>query len=342
MPSREWQTHPHRRLNPLTGEWVLISPHRADRPWLGERSTAPPHAPTPAYDPTCYLCPGNERANGAHNPHYESIFVFDNDFPALTPDGPEASMDDAGLAVAQSERGVCRVICFSPRHDLHLANMPLGAVREVVDCWAGQYAELAARPEIASVSTFENRGAMMGASNPHPHGQLWAESRVPNELRKETAQLRAYAAERNACLLCAYVAYERNAGDRIVADMGDVIAVVPFWAVWPFELLVLPVGHRSTLPSMESNERDALARTIADILKRYDGLFGVPFPYSMGFHQQPCDDAEDYSAWHAHAHYYPPLLRSADVRKYMVGYEMLAQPQRDRTPEQAAQLLRDA
>ncbi len=327
-----------RRFNPLIREWVLVSPHRADRPWLGERAQ-PPTLQAPPYDPSCYLCPGNQRANGARNPHYTSTYVFANDYPALTHENTAAPGDE--LLQVENVVGECRVLCFSPRHDLHLGSMQETEIAGVVDCWAAQYQELAALPFINAVTTFENRGAMMGASNPHPHGQIWAESSIPNELAKETASLRRYRDERSECLLCSYATYELERQERIVYDDDRTAVVVPFWAAWPFETMILGRRHRGSLADFDTGERASLARAIKMLLTRYDKLFGVPFPYSMGFHQQPCDGS-DRTEWHAHAHYYPPLLRSAIVRKYMVGYEMLAQPQRDLTAEQAAKLLRDA
>jgi UDPglucose--hexose-1-phosphate uridylyltransferase len=337
----------HRRYNALTGEWVLVSPHRTDRPWLGERST-PVVKPVPPYDPQCYLCPGNERANGEHNPKYDDVFVFRNDYAALGPPSSSfdcapqgrSAQDDKGLFVAADEAGECRVVCFSPRHDLHLAALSNEAVTGVVDCWAEQYAELATVPYVSAITIFENRGAMMGASNPHPHGQIWAESSVPNELFKETSRQRSYRQARRVCLLCEYAQRELQINDRVVFANDAFVVVVPFWATWPFETLVIPRAHRTAMPELKRDERSALASTLRELVARYDRLYGVPFPYSMGFHQAPCDGLE-HGEWHLHAHYYPPLLRSAEVRKYMVGYEMLAQPQRDLTAEQAAQRLRE-
>lgn len=329
---------PHRRYNPLLEQWVLVSPHRTDRPWLGERTR--PAAPSgPPYDPQCYLCPGNVRANGGRNPRYDGVYVFDNDFPALLPDTPEASLDEDDVLVARSERGRCRVVCFSPRHDLHLASLPQANVRRIVDAWAAQTQELGALPFVSAVTIFENRGAMMGASNPHPHAQIWANERLPNDLAVETRTQAGYLRAHGTCLLCAYVEREMSDGSRVVFANDRIAAIVPFWATWPYELLVLPRAHRADLAAFNGAERDALAAATRDLVARYDRLFATPFPYSMGWHQQP---AGTHPSWHAHAHYFPPLLRSADVRKYMVGYEMLAQPQRDLTPEAAAKHLRNA
>jgi len=331
-------TEPHRRLNALTGDWVLVSPHRTARPWQGQvEDVAPEHRP--AYDPACYLCPGNDRAGGAHTPDYTATYVFDNDFAALKPDTAAERVEDDGLLVAESERGICRVVCFSPRHDLTLGQMQPLDIRRVVDTWTEQYTDLGALDWVNHVLVFENRGAMMGASNPHPHGQIWANERLPNEAVRELQQQRAHAA-RNRCLLCDYLEAELKDGARIVCQNDDFVVLVPFWAVWPFETLVLPRRHHGAFPDLDDRERDALADILGRLARRYDNLFGVTFPYSMGFHQRPTTGSE-YPEWHLHGHFYPPLLRSATVRKFMVGYELLAQPQRDITPESAAQRLRD-
>ncbi len=330
--------HPHRRLNPLTGEWVLVSPHRTKRPWQGQTEKLPLEE-RPAYDPTCYLCPGNLRAGGVVNPVYEHTFVFENDFAALMPLAVEGRVEVAGLLQAEPVRGICRVLCFSPRHDLTLAEMPVADIRRVVDAWAEQTADLAALPYIGYVQVFENRGAMMGASNPHPHGQIWATELVPNEPAKEAARQAAYFAQHGRPLLSDYLALEEAAGERMVCANDEWVALVPFWAVWPFETMVLPRRPAATLPELDDPARDALADILKRLITRYDNLFEVSFPYSMGWHQRPCDGRE-YGGWWLHAHFYPPLLRSATVRKFMVGFEMLGEPQRDIPAEAAAARLR--
>jgi UDPglucose--hexose-1-phosphate uridylyltransferase len=326
------------RFNPLRGEWVLVSPHRNTRPWQGQVETVP-DADTPAHDPNCYLCPRSSRAGGLVNPDYRSTFVFDNDFPALLPSTPRADETVGALLVARGEAGVCRVVCFSPRHDLTLARMDRRALGGVVDVWMDQTRTIGAEEGISYVQIFENRGAAMGASNPHPHGQIWATATVPNEPAREQDALRAHRATRGTCLLCDYLAVEVSRGDRAVCENDAFVALVPFWAVWPFETLVLSRRHLAGLDDLTSTERDALADMLKRLTTRYDNLFETSFPYSMGFHQRPCD-ADPHDEWHLHAHFYPPLLRSATVRKFMVGFEMLGTPQRDMTPEDAAARLR--
>jgi len=331
--------HPHRRLNPLTGEWVLVSPHRTKRPWQGQVER-PPQQTRPAYDPTCYLCAGNSRAGGLQNPPYTSTFVFDNDFAALLPDTPPETARANTLLRFESEQGTSRVICFSPRHDLTLPEMAVSEIRYVVDVWATQLAELG--EQYRWVQLFENKGAVMGCSNPHPHGQIWAGSALPNEAAKEDRQQRTYLAEHGSPLLVDYVALEQTEQTRVVVENDDWVAVVPYWAVWPFEILLLPRRHVLRLPDLIDPERDALADILKRLLTRYDNLFEVSFPYSMGWHGAPTgpDLAKDNAHWQLHAHFYPPLLRSATVKKFMVGYEMLGEAQRDLTPEQAAERLR--
>jgi UDPglucose--hexose-1-phosphate uridylyltransferase len=334
---------PHRRFNPLRQEWVLVSPQRTDRPWQGQVEAAPRPAAHP-YDPDCYLCPGNARAHGARNPAYTSTFALDNDFPALVPSAPAAPIADDPpdeLLQGSSERGICRVICFSPRHDLALAGMEAAAVRRVVDTWAAECAAAAANPWVKYALVFENRGEMMGASNPHPHCQLWATEHVPNEPARERQACEAYrAAHPGACLLCDYLAREIDRAQRIVCENDAFVVVVPFWAVWPFETLVVSRRHLHSLGALSHGERDGLADILKRVTSLYDGLFDTPCPYSMGIHAAPVNDGA-VDGWHLHAHFYPPLLRSATIRKFMVGFELLGSPQRDLTPEQAAARLRE-
>ena len=327
---------PHRRYDPLRGEWVLVSPGRTNRPWQGGEER-PQVERRPEYDPTCYLCPGNTRANGERNPPYESTFVFTNDFAALRPATSDATFED-GLLRAEGERGTCRVICFSPRHDLTLAGMAAADVRRVVDMWAEQSTELGA--DYRWVQVFENRGEAMGASNPHPHGQIWAGTALPREAAREDAAQRAHL-ERTGRRLLADVAAQEADGPRVVERSEQWLIIVPFWAVWPFEVLVLPRFAATRLADLDDAARDDLAAILGRLLRRFDALFGVPFPYSMGWHQAPYSRNAALEAWQLHAHAYPPLLRSATVRKFMVGYELLAEAQRDLTPEDAAARLRD-
>jgi|SRR5579863_825264 len=330
---------PHRRLNPLTNEWVLVSPHRATRPWQGEVG-APSLATVPAYDPECYLCPGNSRAGGLRNPAYSSTFVFDNDFAALKPGVAPAHLDlaEKGLIVAETEPGVCRVMCFSPRHDLTLGAMPANEVEQVIKTWVAEFQQLSAGENIQHVQIFENRGAIMGASNPHPHCQIWATASIPEVPRKELASQQAYLSLRSRCLLCDYMELEERQKIRLIYQNDAFTAVVPFWAVWSFETLVCSRRHFGSMREFNTGEISSLADMLMRITSTYDKVFDVPFPYSMGFHQSPTDDLA-HPEWHFHAHFYPPLLRSATVRKFMVGFEMLGTPQRDITPEIAAERL---
>ncbi len=351
-------TQPHRRYNPLTDEWILVSPQRATRPWLGAVEKRPLEQ-SPTYDPTCYLCPGNARANGAVNPPYTGVYVFDNDFPALLQAQDQASNEAgrqhvssaAALLRASAESGVCRVICFSPRHDLTLAQLPPSQIRAVVDAWIAQCEELGARDDITYVQLFENKGEIMGCSNPHPHGQLWASRHLPTEPAKEQRAQLAWLTGRHLSdnaqssvlnrspLLVDYLDIERREGARVIFDNAHFTCLVPYWAVWPFETMILPHRHIRRIVELTPDERDSLADALKRITTRYDNLFEVSFPYTMGVHQAPYD-GDAHEEWQMHLHFYPPLLRSATVRKFMVGYEMLAQPQRDLTAEQAAERLR--
>jgi UDPglucose--hexose-1-phosphate uridylyltransferase len=341
LTSQVMQSSPHRRFNPLTREWVLVSPHRAERPWRGQ--TEPQEQTSiPPYDPNCYLCPGNVRAGGARNPSYSHTFVFGNDFAALKPDTPTAHVDveGRGILVAQTERGICRVVCFSPRHDLTLARLSPMEIRGLIDVWVQEFENLGRRAGINYVQIFENRGLMMGCSNPHPHGQIWATSTMPTEPRKEQEAFAQYQKQRGTCLLCDYIGLEEISRDRFVCGNEHFLAVVPFWAVWPYEILVASRQHVGDMGALDEQGRSGLADILKRVTSRYDGLFQVSCPYSMGFHQQPTDEAK-HGEWHFHAHFFPPLLRSASIRKFMVGFELLGSPQRDITPEYAAQKLRD-
>jgi len=330
---------PHRRFNPLTREWVLVSPQRTQRPWQGQVENVA-SVLQPSFDPSCYLCPGNRRAGGVKNPDYRSTFVFDNDFAALQPETPAGEIEEKGLLIARNEAGRCRVVCFSPRHDLTMARMSVLEIRGVVDTWAEEFVALGGSSRIRAVQVFENRGAMMGCSNPHPHGQIWANETVPNELAKELAAFRDYRQARGSNLLADYLALELEKQERVVCANDHFVLLVPFWAVWPFETLLLCRRSVSALHELDDAERTGLADLLRQATIRYDNLFQTSFPYTMGFHQRPTD-GELYPEFRLHAHFYPPLLRSATVKKFMVGYEMLAMPQRDITAETAAQCLRD-
>jgi UDPglucose--hexose-1-phosphate uridylyltransferase len=329
----------HRRLNPLTGEWVLVSPHRTARPWQGQVEPAEAMKLQP-YDPSCYLCPGNARAGGAKNPQYSSTFVFDNDYAALQqviPAGAAASnVDD--LLIASPEQGICRVGCFSPRHDLSLPGMSIAEIEPVIEMWSQQFKELASAEFVRYISIFENRGAMMGASNPHPHCQIWGSHSIPNEPAKEQRSFLDYQRQHNSCLLCRYVDHELGS-ERLIFVGTEFAVVVPFWAIWPFETMIIPRRHLADLTQLDAVAKLELTGTLQKLTRCYDQIFQAPFPYSMGFHQQPVD-GEPHPEWHMHAHFYPPLLRSATIRKFMVGFEMLGSPQRDLTPEAAAERLR--
>lgn len=329
--------HPHRRRNLLNGSWVLVSPHRARRPWQGDAAPPAP-ASGPSHDPACYLCPGNLRANGTRNPDYAHAFAFDNDFPALLTDTP-APADDDPLFPQAPARGTARVICYAPDHATTMAGMSVPAIRALVDCWADESATLGAR--WANVQIFENKGAMMGCSSPHPHGQIWAGDFIPDEVAAEDREQAAWHAAHGRPLLDQLADRERELGTRVVASNDHWLTIVPWWAVWPFETLLIARDPVARLEQLSDPARDGLAAILADLTRRYDALFATSFPYSMGWHQCPTGSA-DPSAWRLHAHFNPPLLRSASVRKFMVGFEMFGESQRDLTPETAAARLRDA
>jgi UDPglucose--hexose-1-phosphate uridylyltransferase len=337
MGAIDFAEDPHKRYNPLTGEWVLVSPHRMKRPWQG-KTEAQAGPDRPAYDPSCYLCPGNKRADGSVTPVYTSSYAFTNDFAALLPGTPDGTYNEGGLLVAKSQRGTSRVICFSPRHDLTLPEMSVTDIEAVVATWVEEFKHLSADKDLRYIQIFENKGEIMGCSNPHPHGQIWALNDLPAELEKETHHQRAYYSEKGRSLLADYLALEQSQEKRIVVENEHFVALVPFWAVWPFETMIVSTRQVQYLTEFTSVEQTALADILRRLTIRYDNLFQTSFPYSAGMHQAPVNDGP-HPEWHWHMHFYPPLLRSATVKKFMVGYEMLAGPQRDVTPEWAAERL---
>lgn len=331
--------HPHTRLNLLTGEWILVSPHRTKRPWQGKVETVPADD-RPTYDPNCYLCPGNERADGSQNPVYTDSFVFTNDFAALLSDTPEGAINVEGLLKAHSEKGTCRVISFSPDHSLTLPLVSVDGIKKVIELWQEEYKNLSNDPSIKYIQIFENKGEIMGCSNPHPHGQIWASSSVPLELVKETREQKKYFEEKGRSLLLDYTQIELKQKARIVLENEHFVALVPFWAVWPYETMIVSKRHVQNILQFTEEEKTAFAQILKKLTAKYDNLFEVSFPYSAGMHQAPVNDGQ-HPEWHWHMHFYPPLLRSATVKKFMVGYEMLANPQRDITAEWAADRLRN-
>ncbi|MGO1597467.1 MAG: UDP-glucose--hexose-1-phosphate uridylyltransferase [Sphingobacterium sp.] len=330
---------PHTRLNLLTGEKILVSPHRSKRPWQGQVEDLPTDT-RPPYDPKCYLCPGNQRADGSMNPDYPESFVFVNDFSALLENTLPERTEDSGLLVAETERGICKVIAFTPRHDLTLPEMAIGEITKVVDVWQREFIELAAKDWIKYIQIFENKGAIMGCSNPHPHGQIWAESNLPMEIIKEDQQQRAHFQKNGTTLLSDYLALELQKKERLIIDNEHFAVVVPFWAAWPYETLVISKRAVADMTEFTQAEKTDLAKTLQELTIRYDNIFSTSFPYSAGIHQAPVNSGSQ-EHWHWHMHFYPPLLRSATVKKFMVGYEMLANPQRDITAEKAAEIIRN-
>lgn len=332
------EDHSHRRFNALTGDWVLVSPHRAKRPWQGQEEQVQQEQ-RPSYDPTCYLCPGNTRVGGENNPKYTTPYVFTNDFSALTSDTPAGGSDDP-LFQVKSERGLCKVICFSPDHSLTLPQMAATNIQQVIALWQQQTQELAALDYINNIQIFENKGAVMGCSNPHPHGQIWAQESIPQSLTKECEHQQHYWQSHGNSLLADYLTRELEQKVRVVVETEHFVTLVPFWATWPFETLILPKRAQAHITEMNTEEVADFANILKITTTRYDNLFSTSFPYSAGIHQAPFDGKE-YPEWHWHMHFYPPLLRSATVKKFMVGYEMLGEPQRDITPEQSARILRE-
>lgn len=328
--------NPHRRFNPLKGEWILVSPQRAKRPWQGQQDE-PDTQVRPSHDASCYLCAGNARIGGLRNPDYKDVFIFENDFAALMQADGGVEAGSGGLFRAAPAGGTCRVICFSPDHGKTIPEMQQDAIRAVIDAWAAQETELSAHH--AYVQIFENKGAMMGCSSPHPHGQIWATDYVPAEPAREDETQAAWFAEHSASMLLSYAEAEAADGARTVAINDDWIALVPYWASWPYEILLLPRFAVRHLNALTPDQRDTLAAIMKQLTTAYDNLFRTSFPYSMGWHGAPANTS-DAPHWQLHAHFYPPLLRSASVRKFMVGYEMLAEAQRDLTPETAAENLR--
>jgi len=330
--------NPHRRLNILTGEWVLVSPHRTKRPWQGKEEKSAVKL-QPEYDSKCYLCPGNERAGGIKNPNYASTFVFNNDFSALLPNVKNTNVSNENrLFKSENISGECRVICFSPKHNLTLAEMKKSEIMNVIDVWSEQITELGAKYKWVQI--FENRGEIMGSSNQHPHGQIWASSFLPNEIVKENKNQKKYFTDNKSVLLLDYLNEELKLKERVIAENEHWAVLVPYWAVWPFETILLPKRNIRRLTDLVDNEKESLAEILKLLLVKYDNLFNTSFPYTFGWHGAPTDN-NDYSHWQLHAHFYPPLLRSATVKKFMVGYEMLAEAQRDITAEAAAEMIRN-
>ena len=337
MSTIDFNENPHRRYNILTGEWVLVSPHRTKRPWQG-KNEEPAKLSTVTYDENCYLCPGNERAGGAVNPDYTEPFSFTNDFAALLQGVPDDKYED-GLLKAETETGICKVLCFSPNHALTLPLMEVNDIKKVIDLWQKEFKELGSKEDINYVQIFENKGSIMGCSNPHPHGQIWAQRSIPEEIKKKSFQFSEYWNGNKKSLLEAYLDQELEAKERVLVENDYFVALVPYWAVWPYETMIIPRKKHANILSFSEEEKQAYAEIIKVLTTKYDNVFKTSFPYSAGIHQAPTD-GKDHPEWHAHMSFYPPLLRSATVKKFMVGYEMFANPQRDITAEQAADKIR--
>lgn len=330
--------HSHTRLNILTGDWILVSPHRMKRPWQGKVEDLPVDN-RPSYDPGCYLCPGNKRSDGTENPEYTDVYSFTNDFSSLLADTPKSILNQGELLIAKAESGICKVLCFSPDHSLTLPLMCEAAIEKVIELWQNEFAALSENSSIKYIQIFENKGEMMGCSNPHPHGQIWASSSVPLELSKESAKQKDYFDRHHTSLLGDYLKMELEKNERVVIENEHFAALVPFWAVWPYETMIVSKRHIQSIIQFTEAEKKSLATILKKLTSKYDNLFNISFPYSAGMHQMPVNDGE-HPEWHWHMHFYPPLLRSATVKKFMVGYEMLGNPQRDITPEMAATTLK--
>jgi len=336
--SFDQKKHPHRRYNPLLAEWILVSPQRANRPWQGQTEKVAEEN-LPAHDPSCYLCSGNVRVNGERNPDYKGVFVFENDFGSLMKGDVKFSNRQSSFFSLKPERGINRVICFSENHNLTLPTMEIDDIKKVVDVWQQQYEDLGSENYINHVQIFENKGSVMGCSNPHPHGQIWAQSSIPSTVLRTQQNLSKYFEKNGKSLLEDYVKEELQAGERIILENEDFVALVPFWAVWPFESMIVSKRKAENISEFSDFEKISLAEMIKNLTTKYDNLFEISFPYSAGIHQSPTD-GKPHAEWHFHIHFYPPLLRSAEIKKFMVGYEMLAEPQRDITPEQSAVILK--
>ncbi len=331
------QDTPHRRQNILTGDWVLVSPHRTKRPWQGKVEEIKPLS-TITHDPKCYLCPGNTRASGATTEKYTSTYAFTNDFSALLSETDIDTIENGHLK-AKGEKGVCRVVCFSPNHSLTLPLMEITDIEAVIQLWQKEYADLGALDYINHVQIFENKGSIMGCSNPHPHGQIWAQASIPMEAQKKAIRQEAFYKETGKSLLGDYLAQEIELKERIVLENEHFVALVPFWVVWPYEAMIVPRKHQQHIGQMNLTERKAFAQILKALTIRFDNVFKTSFPYSSGIHQAPTN-GEAHKHWHWHMSFYPPLLRSASVKKFMVGYEMFGEPQRDITAEWTADKLR--
>lgn len=329
----------HRRYNPLTDEWILVSPNRTQRPWQGQTEDEAKET-KPHYDPQCYLCPNNKRANGEINPDYKSTFIFTNDYSSLTMNVEEEEIDNSGLIKAKSEEGICKVVCFSPRHDLTLSDFSVDEISSVITAWQNEYDSIGSMNEINYVQIFENKGSVMGASNPHPHGQIWAQNSIPVEPLKEQRNFKKYYDVHRSTILSDYLKIELDKKERIIFENKNFLVLVPFWAVWPFETMIISKTPYQNILEFNENDKRDFAEIINIISRKYDKIFNVSFPYSAGIHQSPTDNKK-HPEWHFHMHFFPPLLRSATIKKFMVGYEMLANPQRDITAEKSAKIIRD-